>query len=168
MAYVAPQTVLAPTCQKRHAPHLKLCDRWNHTCRLAEIPANLGMVPAEKNRPPHPRGGRSGNFRGSKNQNSGKCHELSRKSIKKFFFTHPTPRGSGGVGGQHFKSPVNFKSPVLSREYITFVFLPIPPRGVPRGGGVLESTFQKSGKFPERSRKSIQKKNHQRGSQWEL
>ena len=36
-------------------------------------------------------GGRSGNFRGSKNQNSGKCHELSRKSIKFVFFTHPTP-----------------------------------------------------------------------------
>ena len=35
VAYVAPQTVLAPTCQKRHAPHLKLCVRWNHTCRLA-------------------------------------------------------------------------------------------------------------------------------------
>ena len=27
MAYVAPQTVLAPTCQKRHAPHL----RWVYT-----------------------------------------------------------------------------------------------------------------------------------------
>ena len=47
-------------------------------------------------------GGRNGNFRGSKNQKSGKCHELSRKSIK-FVFTHPT-RG----GGQNFKSPVNF------------------------------------------------------------
>ena len=43
------------------------------------------------------------------NQKSGKCHELSRKSIK-LVFTHPTTGGSrGGVGGQHFnKSPVNF------------------------------------------------------------
>ena len=56
-------------------------------------------------------GGRSGNFRGSTNQKSGKCHELSRKSIK-FVFTHPTRGGGvpgGGLGGgQNFKSPVNF------------------------------------------------------------
>ena len=54
-------------------------------------------------------GGRSGNFRGSTNQNSGKCHELSRKSIKLFFL--PIPPGGfrgGGVGGQNLKSPVNF------------------------------------------------------------
>ena len=53
---------------------------------------------------------RSGNFRGSKNQKSGKCHELSRKSIKFVFLPIP-PRGvpgGGGVGGQNFKSPVNF------------------------------------------------------------
>ena len=54
---------------------------------------------------------RSGNLRGSNNQKSGKCHELSRKSIK-FVFTNPTGGGGvpggGGVGGQHFKSPVNF------------------------------------------------------------
>ena len=61
-------------------------------------------------------GGRSGNFKGSKNQKSGKCHELSRKSIN--------------------------------------LFLPIPPRGVPGGGG-WGSKFQKSGKFHELSRKSI-------------
>ena len=60
--------------------------------------------------PPPTKGGRSGNFRGSKNQKSGKCHELSRKSIQ-FVFTHPTRGGEfqgGGLGGQHFKSPVNF------------------------------------------------------------
>ena len=61
-------------------------------------------------------GGRSGNFRGSKNQKSGKCHELSRKSIN--------------------------------------LFLPIPPRGVPGGGG-WGLKFKKSGKFHELSRKSI-------------
>ena len=33
-----------------------------------------------------------------KSQNSGKCHELSRKSIIFFFFTHPTPGGSGEGG----------------------------------------------------------------------
>ena len=38
-----------------------------------------GWFLPKKNRPPHPRG--SGNFRGSKNQNSGKCHELSRNSV---------------------------------------------------------------------------------------
>ena len=42
-------------------------------------------------------GGRNGNFRGSTNQKSGKCHELSRKSIT-FVFTHPT-RGGGFGGG---------------------------------------------------------------------
>ena len=59
--------------------------------------------------PPPTKGGRSGNFRGSKNQKSGKCHELSRKSIQ-FVFTHPTLGGGfqgRGVGGPHFKSPVN-------------------------------------------------------------
>ena len=55
-------------------------------------------------------GGRSGNFRGSKNQKSGKCHELSRKSINLFLPIPPRggSRGGGGVGGQNFKSPVNF------------------------------------------------------------
>ena len=36
---------------------------------------DLGMVP------PHPRGVEVGILVGSNNQNSGKCHELSRKSI---------------------------------------------------------------------------------------
>ena len=40
--------------------------------------------------PPKGGGGRRGNFRGSKNQKSGKCHELSRQSIKFVFLTHPT------------------------------------------------------------------------------
>ena len=65
------------------------------------------FLPKKIDLPTQGGGGRSGNFRGSKNQNSGKCHELSRKSIKKNLFTHPTP-GGGGVGGQNFKSPVNF------------------------------------------------------------
>ena len=50
-------------------------------------------------------GGRSGNFRGSKNQKSGKFHELSRKSKKK---KNP-PKGVavGILGGQKIKSPGN-------------------------------------------------------------
>ena len=43
-------------------------------------------------------GGRSGNFRGSKNQKSGKCHELSRQSIK-FVFFNPSHPGGGFRGG---------------------------------------------------------------------
>ena len=35
-------------------------------------------------------GGRSRNFRGSKNQKSGKCHELPRKLIKTKCNPHPT------------------------------------------------------------------------------
>ena len=57
------------------------------------------LLPKKIDLPTQGGGGRSGNFRGSKNQNSGKCHELSRKSIKFVFFTHPTPGGSGGFGG---------------------------------------------------------------------
>ena len=54
------------------------------------------------------KGGHSGNCRGSNNQKTGKCHELSRKSIK-FVFYPSNPGGfRGGVGGQNFKSPVNF------------------------------------------------------------
>ena len=47
---------------------------------------------------PQPQGGRSWNFRGSINQKSGKCHELSRKAIQ-ICLTHPTPGDSGGVAG---------------------------------------------------------------------
>ena len=56
--------------------------------------------------PPPTKGGRSGNFRGSKNQKTGKCHELSRKSIQKK--TLP-PKGVavGILGGQKIKSPGN-------------------------------------------------------------
>ena len=79
-------------------------------------------------------GGQSGNFRGSKNQKSGKCHELSRKSIK-FVFTHPTRggggSGGGGVGGQNVnKSPVNFMN--CSRKSIKKIY-PSPPKGVAVG-----------------------------------
>ena len=51
-----------------------------------------------------------GNFRGSKNQKSGKCHERPRKIIKKCnphpTQPHPIRRGTptgGGVRVEHFK-----------------------------------------------------------------
>ena len=112
-------------------------------------------------------GGRSGNFRGSKNQKSGKCHELSRKSIH--LFLPIPPRGGsrgGGLGGQNFKSPGNVMN-CPENQYN--LFLPIPPWGGFQGG-VWGSKFQKSGKCHELLRKSITifLPPHQRGSQWEL
>ena len=72
---------------------------------LADLHKSLqiwGWFLPKKNRPPHPRGGwlphnygvEVGILGGQqiKSQNSGKCHELSRKS------THPTPGGSGEGG----------------------------------------------------------------------
>ena len=102
-----------------------------------------------------------------------------------FFFTHPTPGGSGGgVEGQNLKSPVNFmncrenrsknlppppkgvavgilgglktgKCHELSRKSIQIFVYPSHPGG--SGGGGWGSKFQKSGKFHELSRKSIKK-----------
>ena len=89
---------------------------------LADLHKSLqiwGWFLPKKNRPPHPRGGgRSGNFRQSKSQNSGKCHELSRKSIKKNFFLHIPPRGVPGRGGwgSTFKKSGKFHE--LSRKSI--------------------------------------------------
>ena len=82
-------------------------------------------------------GGRSGNFRGSKNQKSGKCHELSRKSIIFVFL---------GGGGQNFKSPVNFMNCRENRYKKS--------KGG-RSGNCRGSKNQKSGKCHELSRKSI-------------
>ena len=71
---------------------------------LADLHKSLqiwGWFLPKKNRPPHPRGGVEVGILGGqqiKSQNSGKCHELSRKSIKKKFFTHSTPGGSGEGG----------------------------------------------------------------------
>ena len=83
---------------------------------LADLHKSLqiwGWFLPKKNRPPHPRGGVEVGILGGqqiKSQNSGKCHELSRKSIFFFFFytSHPGGFRGGGVGGQHLKSPVNF------------------------------------------------------------
>ena len=85
-------------------------------------------------------GGRSGNFRGSTNQKSGNCHELSRKSVK-FVFTHPTPGGSrGGRGwGSTFQKSGKFHEPH-----------PTPP-----GVGSFMGKNVKCQTFHELSRKSI-------------
>ena len=79
-------------------------------------------------------GGRSGNFRGSKNQKCGKCHELSRKSIT-FVFTHPTRGGfqRGGGWGSTFQKSGKFHE--LSRKSIKKIPPPPPPKGV--AGGIL-------------------------------
>ena len=76
-------------------------------------------------------GGRSGNFRGSKNQKSGKCHELSRKSINLFLPIPPRGGGSRGGGwGLKFKKSGKFHE--LSRKSIK-KNLPPPPKGVAVG-----------------------------------
>ena len=70
---------------------------------LADLHKSLqiwGWFLPKKNRPPHPRGGVEVGILGGqqiKSQNSGKCHELSRKSI--IFFLHIPPRGVPGRGG---------------------------------------------------------------------
>ena len=81
-------------------------------------------------------GGRSGNFRGSKNQNSGKCHELSRKSIKICFFYPSHPGGfRGGGWGSTFKKSGKFHE--LSRKSIKKS--PPPPTKGGRSGNVRGS-----------------------------
>ena len=58
----------------------------------------LGMVPTKKKLIPHPRGVKVGILGGSKNQKSGKCHELSRKSIILLPPPHPGGSRGGGLG----------------------------------------------------------------------
>ena len=80
---------------------------------LADLHKSLqiwGWFLPKKNRPPHPRGGVEVGILGGQqiqSQNSGKCHELSRKSIKKnlFYTSHPGGfRGRGGWGSTFKKS----------------------------------------------------------------
>ena len=76
---------------------------------------------------PHPRGVELGILGGSKNQKSGKCHELSRKYVS--FVSPPTP--SHGVGGLTFQSKSG-KRHELPRKLIFFK----PPRPpIPSHGG---------------------------------
>ena len=88
-----------------------------------------------KKNPPPTKGGCSGNFKGSKNQKSGKCHELSRNIY--IFFDPPHPFQKSG------------KFHELPRKSIN-IFLPPPP-----GGNFRGSKKQKSGKCRERPRKVI-------------
>ena len=88
------------------------------------------FLPKKIDLPTQGEGGRSGNFRGSKNQKSGKCHELSRKSIK-FVFTHPTPGSKGGGWGSKFQTCGKFHE--LSRKSIKKISPPPPPKGVAVG-----------------------------------
>ena len=84
---------------------------------------------------PNPRGrGRSWNFRGSKNQKSGKCHELSRKAIQ-ICLAHPPrgiPGGCGGGGGWGSTFQKSGKFHELPRKSRIFFTHP-PPRGVAVG-----------------------------------
>ena len=84
--------------------------------------------------PPHPRGSQGG-FRGSTSKNSGKCHELPSKSIKRFN-SHPT----GGGGGGSFRSQTFGKFHNLPRKSIHFV----TPHPTHPGGGVLWDTISAS------------------------
>ena len=99
-------------------------------------------------------GGRSGNFRGSKNQKSGKCHELSRKSINWFLPIPPGGGSRGGGWGLKFQKSGKFHE--LSRKSIKKKKLPPPPTKGGRSGNFRGSKNQKSGKCHELSRKSIQ------------
>ena len=105
---------------------------------LADLHKSLqiwGWFLPKKNRPPHPRGGVEVGILGGqqiKSQNSGKCHELSRKSIKK----HPTPGGSGRGGwGSTFKKSGKFHE--LSRKSIKKSPPPPPPPPTGVAVGIL-------------------------------
>ena len=98
------QTVLAPTCQNAMESYLPTCI---NPCKSGD-----GSCLKKIDLPTQGGGVEVGILGGQqiKSQNSGKCHELSRKSINNFFFytSHPGGFRGGGVGGQHLKSPVNF------------------------------------------------------------
>ena len=79
--------------------------------------------------PPPKGGGRSGNFRGSKNQKSGKCHELSRKSINLFLPIPPGGGVPGGGGGWGLKFQKSGKFHELSRKSIKKNYPPPPTKG---------------------------------------
>ena len=101
---------------------------------------------------PPKRGGRSGNFKGSTNQKSGKCHELSRQSIQFVFFNPSHPGGFRGGWGSTFQKSGKFHE--LSRKSIT----KSPPPHQRGSQWEFEGVKnQKSGKCHELPRKVINK-----------
>ena len=98
------------------------------------------FLPKKIDLPTQGGGGRSGNFRGSKNQKSGKCHELSRKSIN-LFLPIPPRGGVPGGGGWGLKFQKSGKFHELSRKSIKKKFTPPPP---PKGVAVGILGGQKS------------------------
>ena len=100
---------------------------------------------------PHRRGVEVGILGGSKNQKSGKCHEMSRKSIKQIDPAHPGP----WVVGQKLKRAGKIKSPgnVMNCPENQLKKLSQPTLG-PGGWG---SKIKKGGKFHELPGKSITK-----------
>ena len=75
---------------------------------------------------------RSGNFRGSKNQKSGKCHELPRKVITKINPTPPHRR----LGVLWVKMSNVLRHFMNYRENRYFLLAPAPPPPTPSDGGV--------------------------------
>ena len=119
------QTVLAPTCQNAMESYLPTCI---NPCKSGD-----GSCLKKIDLPTQGGGVEVGILGGQqiKSQNSGKCHELSRKSII-FFFLHIPPRGVPGRGGwwSTFKKSGKFHE--LSRKSIK-KSPPPPPTGVAVG-----------------------------------
>ena len=140
------QTVLAPTCQNAMESYLPTCI---NPCKSGD-----GSCLKKIDLPTQGGGVEVGILGGQqiKSQNSGKCHELSRKSII-FFFLHIPPRGVPGRGGwgSTFKKSGKFHE--LSRKSIKKS--PPPPTNRGRSGNFRGSKNQKTGKCHELSRKSI-------------
>ena len=120
--------------------------------------------------PPPTKGGRSGNFRGSKNQKSGKCHELSRKSIQ-FVFTHPTRGGGefqgGGVGGVGGVNISKVRSISWTVEKIDKKKVYPPPTKGGRSGNFRGSKVQEMSWTAEKSNNKKLTPHHPTGG-WEF
>ena len=79
-------------------------------------------------------------------QNSGKRHELPRKSI--IFLTY---LGVGSFRGHNFKTPGNFMN--CREDRYMFCPPPPPPTG---GGGFYGSKFQSHRNFPRREGQMVE------------
>ena len=112
------QTVLAPTCQNAMESYLPTCI---NPCKSGD-----GSCLKKIDLPTQGGGVEVGILGGQqiKSQNSGKCHELSRKSIKKkkIYTSHP-----GGFRGSTFKK--SGKCHELSRKSIKKISPPPHQQG---------------------------------------